>query len=169
MKKVITAILIIVASNLFLSFRTIWEPNFVLNDVEFEGHQWVLMHVATDDMTLNGDSVSIITDVELLKANKDSLYIIGHPNCVNSTPEFQFVIYRNGHHFRTKSYCYDEQVELGSLKGKFKKAVKKTPLFTNKQFYQSALDSLKLEENVMILITFEKKDEYMIKYFELID
>ena len=125
MKKIIVLIIFLLISVFCSGQESLQCKIYPLRDVNLNKGRWILCHTELENMSREVDVTETILDQELLKEVADSFYIIkssDYFDCASKTSGYRFTLYHNSKYYSVVSYCYPEQVNLGTLKGKFKKA-----------------------------------------------
>lgn len=165
MKKSLKLFLIFLITLVSFSFNQDDKPSFILEKIDLNNDTWVITIGKTADISKEfGDTVNVITDINIMKENKNTFSILPDKRCVNTTPPFRVTLYKNGHNYSRKYYCFPDQLQLGILKGHTEIMVLKKLYPKDRVDYLYKKDSL-INCGDMVLLSMEREDDFLIKYF----
>jgi hypothetical protein len=145
---------------------------YPLKGINLNKGNWILCHTLIENISSTIDSTEIILDQSLLKENVDSFYILNSKefqDCGSKTPGCRFTLYYNYKHFSQVTYCYPEQVSLGTMKGKFEKS-QLLKEWIDKGNLKLKIDSIHKINSTILLYPqqSQKKKEVLVGYLEVI-
>lgn len=83
---------------------------------------WFVSITNIENIFRNVEYTEVIIDQQLIRSNIDSLYIIKSEyfeDCKYKTPGYKLCLYHDNKKIYSFSFCYPDQISLGSFKGHF--------------------------------------------------
>jgi hypothetical protein len=166
--KIVFALLLLNTALLFAQ-NDKFKKFFPLQGKDLKNGNWILCLSELEHMSKAGDSVIYIMDKHLLFENKNSVYVITEDDtdCASKTAAYRIMLYHDLKQVAICSYCYPEQIKLGSLLHNFKKGLLLKE-FVEKDSLEMKKDSImNSNSDELISVVRLKKGMWKLTYLRL--